>query len=111
MLGNIKIAFGQVLGRELLELKCKYPPDDEKGEGGEADKRAAGGTIATGEGTAEGHGNGSSSAAAGEGLQFTASGYISNANYNMKKSIFMLFINNRMVSQSTSQSVNVCAFV
>jgi DNA mismatch repair ATPase MutL len=37
-----------------------------------------------------------------ENLRFSLKGYISNANFSMKKGIFLLFINNRLVdSQGT----------
>jgi DNA mismatch repair protein MLH1 len=73
-LANVRIAFGQVLARELLEFTCEAGAAEGGEEGAEGEGERGGG-----------------------GLQFKARGYISNANYNMKKSVFMLFINHRMV--------------
>jgi len=42
-----------------------------------------------------------------EDLNFEMSGYVSNANYNVKKSIFILFINNRLVeSQNIKKAMD-----
>jgi len=110
VLGAIKVAFGQVLGRELLELNVS---SEERREGGREGASGAPTSPSKDEERAvesgrermeEGRGNaGVRSAQGEEGLSFKAHGYVSNANFNMKKGVFMLFINNRMVSSLSSR--------
>lgn len=47
-----------------------------------------------------------------ECLRFSLKGYMSNANYPMKKQIFLLFINNRLVdSQGNSILINIAFYI
>lgn len=104
MLGNIKAAFGQALGRELLEFSCAYPPEPEEGK--EAEKRRAEKEGQAGRPDDDDDGAGEGGGAE-ESFRFRASGWVSNANYNVKKGIFMLFINNRLV-RSIHNGLLVC---
>lgn len=69
----IKIAFGGALAKELLPFELEYKALEGKDGDEELDLFSFG------------------------RFELKAAGYLSNANYNMKKSVFMLFINNRLV--------------
>ena len=56
MLNNIKIAFGQVLGRELLALDLSFPPSLAEREGGKEGGKGAPTSPGEKEGGGEGGG-------------------------------------------------------
>lgn len=81
-LDNIRLIYGAAVARELLEFSAKSSPADimpAAGNDGENDRV--------------------------EAAEFAVSGYISNANYSRKKSTFVVFINNRLV---TSVAIQRC---
>ena len=80
-LENIRMIYGPAVARELLEFKSSLSSEDSTGETSAGDEAPT------------------------EVASFTVSGYISNANYSCKKSTFVVFINNRLV---TSVAIQRC---
>ena len=89
-LGNIRIAFGQTVARELIEFSCLEGDVDLQNQ--ESGTSARGGSHGT-----EAEDTKSATPNLDNMFAFRAKGYVSNANYNAKRSRFILFINDRLV--------------
>ena len=85
-LDAIGAVFGHALKRELLPVSASAGPS---AAAGAADSSSTSSASAIDGGMAVEGGE--------EPLTFTASGYVSNANYSRKKGVFILFINDRLV--------------
>ena len=102
---NIKIAYGAPVARELIRFELTEVGGSGDGSGGSS---GSGGNISSAAAAAvavpveglsrkEDERRLAAAGEAGDGLVFSVTGLISNANYSSKKSVCILFINNRLV--------------
>ena len=101
-LENIKIAYGNILARELIPFALNYGSEKNNDLSPNVCKHASdiSDDLLYGDSVAR-----SSSSVFSDKLIFQMNGYLSNANYSSKKSQFVLFINNRLVECSGIKKV------
>ncbi len=111
VLDNIQTVFGRTVARELLPISCGSPQW----------KAAAAAKAGAGAGTGAGGSSGETAAvtaavtaaaasdAPGDPVPFVASGYVSNANFSLKKSVVIVFINHRLVDCPSLKKVRASA--
>ena len=86
---NIRLIYGSALSRELLPLSITSHPDVKDMDG----ERGPAGGVSYDQQIKE--------------PVFRVNGYVSNANYSMKKRVFILFINHRLVHSDSLRKVCV----
>ena len=120
VLDNIAALYGRALSRELLPIETATGYANTRSTSGAEPgvDTSAGASAGAGAGVGAGAGQGSGIAprdilggptvgGVDMGVRYKVKGYVSNANYSMKKSVFMLFINDRLVDCGSLK--RVCA--
>ena len=120
VLDNIAALYGRALSRELLPIETATGYANTRSTSGTEPgvDTSAGASAGAGAGVGAGAGQGSGIAprdilggptvgGVDMGVRYKVKGYVSNANYSMKKSVFMLFINDRLVDCGSLKRVCV----
>ena len=120
VLDNIAALYGRALSRELLPIETATGYANTRSTSGTEPgvDTSAGASAGAGAGVGAGAGQGSGIAprdilggptvgGVDMGVRYKVKGYVSNANYSMKKSVFILFINDRLVDCGSLKRVCV----